>query len=733
MKREFTILLFLAIGLVINLPTKDACAGETKKKIVSLAIVSHKEGDAAVDKVQKVVKGIDHVQIVIAPKSKKQMFDYFAKLKKKGVEIDHLIIGGHGGDGSINLEKFELYTEDVNLENAEYKANAYKEVVERRKRENAGQYDIDKAQSDQKEWQDKVDQIKGAQGVMAENGVIQVLTCRVIASEKGKEFAEDLGEALFGDKKGNIVASKTDVDVYEQDFLHILSDSVYDAIQNPFGLRDIYYYFTNQEKINKNPGDFYAEGDWETISINGGSILYDGTYFSEHGGGTLPGGGSLLNDSMSSTDSKPSKNDKIPQTCPADTVKLSDQNDQVECVPCSELYGDFNAALSGGDRAYAETLADLGVTCGWSETAQNALKEPQSCPENTVKLSDQNDQVECVPCATLYGDFSAALSGGDRAYAETLADLGATCGWSETAQNALKEPQSCPENTVKLSDQNDQVECVPCATLYGDYTAAVSQGDHGYADSLTDLAGICGWAQSVAEQNFFASQQAELDQRCKEQAPGSYAVINGDRYTCQCPAGMLALTGPGGTSCQSCEQVRGYINTALQGNDLNTVKGLMAGAQSCGWYDQAVQVVAGIEQNRQNQKRQQSWDAHNAWSMNMMNNMLNQMNSGGSDDIPLEYYQKKNQKTQNTQPPTQAYNPPKKKKTKKKKTKKKKTKIKDPPTKTTKKYTKPPQKKKTKTKKKTPSSNTCPPGTIRAEWGGCIGVAVGEDRSGTVR
>lgn len=337
--------------------------------------------------------------------------------------------------------------------------------------------------------------------------------------------------------------------------------------------------------------------------------------------------------------------------CPAHTVKLSDQADNVECVYCDDLYGDFNAALASGDQGYARTLLNLSATCGWVVEGNKQLRNAQNCPANAVKLSDNSGQNHCVPCDELYGDFSAALSGGDRAYAETLADLGSSCGWSSQAWNVLNTPQSCPEDTVMLSDQQNQIKCVPCSMLYGDYSAALQQGDSDYADTLVNLASACGWAQSVAGQNLYANQQAEFDQRCNDQVPGSSAVINGDRYSCYCPEGMLTLTNSNGSSCQSCEQIRGYINSALQRNDLSTVRGLMSGAQSCGWYNEAVQVVAGIERDRQNQKNNQFNNQNNAWWMRHWANMMNEMNSGGSDDIPPEYYEKRKKKTKAQAPP----------------------------------------------------------------------------------
>jgi len=327
------------------------------------------------------------------------------------------------------------------------------------------------------------------------------------------------------------------VDVYQYGLLNKFTSHLYD----PFGIRFLYELATNPEKI-KNPGgqpnlnEFYAEGEWETISINGGSILHDGTYQSEEGGGVLDGGGGVTTDNLSSDRSESGGSEKTLK-CPENTVKLSDDNDNIECVSCEVLHGDFNGALAGGDKEYAQSLAEFAPNCGWSKTASQRIRDAERCPGNTVKLSDNSGQNQCVPCDELYGDFHAALDSGDRDYAGTLAALGSSCGWSRSA----------------IQQMNN------------------------------------------------ANQQVELDQKCSQQIPDSHATINGDRYTCQCNAGMLQLNGTNGSSCQSCEHVRGLVNAALQRNDMNNVRGLMAGAQSCDWYDKAVQVVTKIEDNNNQQ------------------------------------------------------------------------------------------------------------------------------------
>lgn len=113
---------------------------------------------------------------------------------------------------------------------------------------------------------------------------------------------------------------------------------------------------------------------------------------------------------------------------------------------------------------YAQTLLDLSTTCSWTAEGNTRIGNAISCPADTVKLSDNSGNNQCVPCEALYGDYRAALSSGDDAYAKTLVSLASICDWSRQARNDLNKPLSCPGGTVKLSDQNNQDLCVPCET-----------------------------------------------------------------------------------------------------------------------------------------------------------------------------------------------------------------------------------------------------------------------------
>ncbi len=300
--------------------------------------------------------------------------------------------------------------------------------------------------------------------------------------------------------------------------------------------------------------------------------------------------------------------------CPANTIKLSGAANKNVCVPCKTLHQDFNSVYDQGDLEYAETILDLASKCSWADGARKKMHNAATCPDGTVKLSDDSGKNKCVSCQTLYKDFDATVRQDDFEYAETLLELAGDCGWVPGGKKTLRDARKCPKNTVKLSDDNGQNQCVPCETLFSDYTVAKGQGDSGYAASLLDLASDCSWTTQASQQVRNEQLQAELNRKCKEQMPGSHAVIKGGRYNCYCDNGMIELTyNNGNKSCQSCEQIGDMVNAALKQNNVNNVKGLIRGAKHCSWYNQAVDIVAGMENSNQpsRQPTQPSQQPHN--------------------------------------------------------------------------------------------------------------------------
>ncbi len=305
--------------------------------------------------------------------------------------------------------------------------------------------------------------------------------------------------------------------------------------------------------------------------------------------------------------------------CPTNAVKLSAASNQNMCVPCEILKNDFNSAYNQGDLEYADTILDLASKCSWVPGARKKIHNAATCPSGTIKLSNDSGKNQCVSCQTLYKDFDATVNQGDLEYAETLLELAGECGWVPGGKKTLRDARKCPDNTVKLSDDNNQIQCVPCKTLHSDYTVAKGQGESKYAASLLDLASDCKWTKQASQQVRNQQLQTELNNKCNQQMSGSHAVINGDRYNCYCNDGMIELTySNGNKSCQSCQQIGDMVNAALKQNNINSVKGLIPGAKHCGWYDQAVNIIAGMENNSQPPRQpnqQQTGPLTGTWDM----------------------------------------------------------------------------------------------------------------------
>lgn len=254
------------------------------------------------------------------------------------------------------------------------------------------------------------------------------------------------------------------------------------------------------------------------------------------------------------------------------------------------------------------------------------------CPDNSVKLKNyENDQHQCVSCATLLKDFKDVLAD-DPEYARTLLELSGECSWSdygaqqlanmeallEAEEKCKKEVKGgifvslgkgkfscqCPGKSVKLQDNDGQNQCVSCDVLASDFDDALYQGDTEYAQSLVELAGNCSWSSNGIRLLNEKRQQERLDRTCREQIRFSHALITGDRYRCVCNRGQIIATNRDGSACQSCEQIGDHLNKALRNNDIAGAKYLLSIAQTCGWYEEGVRVLANGERNLQQRQNQ---------------------------------------------------------------------------------------------------------------------------------
>ncbi|RKZ05925.1 hypothetical protein DRQ25_15075, partial [Candidatus Fermentibacteria bacterium] len=281
--------------------------------------------------------------------------------------------------------------------------------------------------------------------------------------------------------------------------------------------------------------------------------------------------------------------------------------------------------------------------------------------------------------------------------------------------------EACGAGSIKTGKN----ECTSCDALYSDYIAATVQGNKA-GNSILERSGGCGWSAFAEESRDEKKALDNKDKSCDKDVAFSRAVPAGDgRYNCTCAEGTILASVSGSSACQSCDQVVGYINSALSNNNAKAASGLLAGAQGCGWYGEAVQVIANAERENEHRKRQ---------AIDQLNRDLQKLNQQIQAD-----WQRQQQETdrynewvrnKNRQPTPSASNPPKQKQASKPKTTSKKNK----PSKTSSSKKKSSHKKSSSRKKNSqrkPASNKCGPGTIfDPESGTCGRYAEGEDTSG---
>ncbi|MBM9512814.1 hypothetical protein [Desulfogranum marinum] len=310
------------------------------------------------------------------------------------------------------------------------------------------------------------------------------------------------------------------------------------------------------------------------------------------------------------------RNDKTSLTereiCPdMNTVYLLDEDDNAQCVPCSQLEVDFENALDENNYEYANTLASLAAQCSWSSNAEDKISQDKAqkqckqslpgsvvvrsrgvetcrCPAGTVKLSDQNNHNACVSCSDLERDFNAILAEGDLEYAETILEFADGCGyWVTNGWSKLKKVKGCPPGSIKLSDEHGNNQCVSCETLKQDFQATLSQGDFLYAEELLDLSSDCGWV-----------------------GYGKEALRNAQK----CPQNTVKLSdGSGSNQCVPCDTLYADYKVARGQGDHQYADSLLDLASECGWSKQAAQQIGQAQlQAELNQKCNQQMQGSHA-------------------------------------------------------------------------------------------------------------------------
>jgi hypothetical protein len=178
----------------------------------------------------------------------KHFFEVLRNVAKSGKKVSLLIIAGHGSAEvpSIKLNKDWLMPSDVDPVLLQKNIDLWKKIIEKRKEKNL---DTTAAQKELEQYIGKLQDLQSVSDVMAANANIILINCSTVATEKGKEFVRNIGNALLGKRGGNISASRKDVTVE-------IIDSRLELL-NRLLLHGEY----------PAPGDALVAGDWQSFSI----------------------------------------------------------------------------------------------------------------------------------------------------------------------------------------------------------------------------------------------------------------------------------------------------------------------------------------------------------------------------------------------------------------------------------------------------------------------------------
>lgn len=173
-----------------------------------------------VDQVFVIPTGIDMLKTLI-------------KLKKLGRPLNYLVIAGHG---SRDTPGIKWGADDMVPEEIDIAYNKQQLDIAEKAIKNPANTRLKPAvlQAKRQEFQQQVDLLEQAHGVMAENGIVLLINCSAAATPKGRKYIESFGQLLLGDNGGSIIASRSDVkinlrsSVLQRAWTQILTDQTFE-------------------------------------------------------------------------------------------------------------------------------------------------------------------------------------------------------------------------------------------------------------------------------------------------------------------------------------------------------------------------------------------------------------------------------------------------------------------------------------------------------------------------
>ncbi|MCP5265123.1 MAG: hypothetical protein H6934_03380 [Burkholderiaceae bacterium] len=183
--------------------------------------------DSAEEKLNKAVGRDPHIDFVYHVRTPNDIFRVMAEYRRKGVAIDYLAIGGHGGLTEkeanpkflgvslvgINLAGFtdgNFDGKDIDIQSMKREVTRAKDMLRSiRGRNDPHAYRLRQAnEAIIRNYTDKVRLLNEAAMALAPDATIVLLSCNALDTPTGVRFVKDLGKLLLGNKGGTIWATR---------------------------------------------------------------------------------------------------------------------------------------------------------------------------------------------------------------------------------------------------------------------------------------------------------------------------------------------------------------------------------------------------------------------------------------------------------------------------------------------------------------------------------------------
>jgi len=154
----------------------------------------------------------DHI---VSVGSTDELLKKLERYNKHGIKIEKIYIVGHGGDAknpSIDMGSDKIMPNDFDISFHEKQIQLFKEFLKETDKKKEPEA-VSGYEEKLKLFSNKLETLKSVSEVMSPNAEVYVISCELLASDKGKEFATNMGDVLLGGKGGTLYASPTEIEV----------------------------------------------------------------------------------------------------------------------------------------------------------------------------------------------------------------------------------------------------------------------------------------------------------------------------------------------------------------------------------------------------------------------------------------------------------------------------------------------------------------------------------------